>query len=99
MKKQTTPTKIKGHEVKALKSNPEYIVESEKLCPVTSSMQCNGLSVSIFCMAIGFLCAFLVRWRRASRLARTRAFHTFRHYGAGHRLTAASANDFDRVSS
>ena len=30
MKQQTTPTKIKGHEVKALKSNPEYIVESEK---------------------------------------------------------------------
>jgi hypothetical protein len=30
VKKQTTPTKIKGHEVKASKSNPEYIVVSEK---------------------------------------------------------------------
>jgi hypothetical protein len=30
VKKQTTPTKIKDHEVKASKSNPEYIVESEK---------------------------------------------------------------------
>jgi hypothetical protein len=29
VKKQTTPTKIKGHEVNASKSNPEYIVESE----------------------------------------------------------------------
>ena len=30
IKKQTSPTKIKGHEVKASKSNPEYIVQSEK---------------------------------------------------------------------
>jgi hypothetical protein len=30
VKKQTTPTKIKGHVVKASKSNPEYIVESDK---------------------------------------------------------------------
>ncbi len=30
VKKQTMPTKIKGHEVKASKANPEYIVESEK---------------------------------------------------------------------
>jgi heme-binding NEAT domain protein len=30
VKKQTTPTKIKGHDVKASRSNPEYIVESEK---------------------------------------------------------------------
>ena len=30
VKKQTSPTKIKGHEVKASKSNPEYIVESDK---------------------------------------------------------------------
>jgi len=28
VKKQTTPTKIKGHEVKASKENPEYIVKS-----------------------------------------------------------------------
>ena len=30
VKKQTTPTKIKGHEVKASKDNPEYIVQSDK---------------------------------------------------------------------
>lgn len=30
VKKQTAPTKIKGHEVKASKSDPQYIVESEK---------------------------------------------------------------------
>jgi hypothetical protein len=30
VKKQTTPTKIKGHKVAASKSNPEYIVESDK---------------------------------------------------------------------
>ncbi len=29
-KKQTTPTKIKSHEVKATKENPEYIVKSDK---------------------------------------------------------------------
>ena len=29
-KKQTTPTKIKSHEVKASKENPEYIVKSDK---------------------------------------------------------------------
>ena len=29
-KKQTTPTKIKSHEVAASKSNPEYIVKSDK---------------------------------------------------------------------
>jgi hypothetical protein len=29
-KKQTSPTKIKGHEIAASKDNPEYIVESEK---------------------------------------------------------------------
>ncbi len=29
-KRQTTPTKIKGHEVKALKENPEFIVQSDK---------------------------------------------------------------------
>ena len=29
-KKQTTPTKIKTHEVKASKENPEYIVKSDK---------------------------------------------------------------------
>ena len=30
VKKQTSPTKIKGHDVKASKDNPEYIVESAK---------------------------------------------------------------------
>lgn len=30
VKKQTAPTKIKGHEAKASKSDPQYIVESEK---------------------------------------------------------------------
>jgi hypothetical protein len=30
VKKQTTPTTIKGHAGKASKSNPEYIVESDK---------------------------------------------------------------------
>lgn len=30
VKKQTTATKIKGHEVKASKSDPQYIVESTK---------------------------------------------------------------------
>lgn len=30
VEKRTTPTKIKGHEVKASDSNPEYIVESSK---------------------------------------------------------------------
>jgi hypothetical protein len=30
VKKQTTRTKIKEHEVKASKSDPQYIVESEK---------------------------------------------------------------------
>lgn len=30
VKKQTSPTRIKGHEVAASKDNPEYIVESEK---------------------------------------------------------------------
>jgi Protein of unknown function (DUF2945). len=30
VKKQTSPTKIKGHEVKASKDNPEYLVESAK---------------------------------------------------------------------
>lgn len=29
VKKQTSATKIKGHEVKASKSNPEYIVVSD----------------------------------------------------------------------
>ena len=30
VKKVTSPTKIKGHEVKASKDNPEYIVRSDK---------------------------------------------------------------------
>jgi plastocyanin len=30
VKKQTTPTKIKGHEVKASKDNPQYIVETDE---------------------------------------------------------------------
>lgn len=30
VRKQTTPTKIKGHKVAASKSNPEYIVKSDK---------------------------------------------------------------------
>ena len=30
VKKQTTPTKIKSHEVKASKDDPEYIVKSKK---------------------------------------------------------------------
>lgn len=30
IKKQTTATQIKGHKVRASKSNPEYIVKSEK---------------------------------------------------------------------
>ncbi|MGL4196618.1 MAG: DUF2945 domain-containing protein [Allorhizobium sp.] len=30
VKKQTTPTKIKGHEVKASKADPQFIVESSK---------------------------------------------------------------------
>ncbi len=30
VRKQTTPTRIKGHAVKASKDNPEYIVESDK---------------------------------------------------------------------
>jgi len=30
VKKQTTPTKIKDHTVKASKSDPQYIVESTK---------------------------------------------------------------------
>ena len=30
VKKITAPTKIKSHEVKASKDNPEYIVKSEK---------------------------------------------------------------------
>jgi plastocyanin len=30
VKKQTTPTQIKGHKVAASKDNPEYIVETEK---------------------------------------------------------------------
>jgi Hypervirulence associated proteins TUDOR domain len=30
VRKQTTPTQIKGHKVAALKDNPEYIVRSEK---------------------------------------------------------------------
>jgi hypothetical protein len=30
VKKQTTPTSIKGHKVAATKDNPEYIVQSEK---------------------------------------------------------------------
>lgn len=30
VKKQTTPTKIKGHEVKASRADPQVIVESEK---------------------------------------------------------------------
>lgn len=30
VKKQTTPTKIKGHEVKASKTDPQFIVESSK---------------------------------------------------------------------
>jgi hypothetical protein len=29
-KKLTSPTKIKGHEVKASKDDPEYLVESDK---------------------------------------------------------------------
>jgi hypothetical protein len=29
-KKVTSPTQIKGHEVKASKDNPEYLVKSEK---------------------------------------------------------------------
>jgi plastocyanin len=30
VKKQTTPTQIKGHKVAASKDNPEYIVKSDK---------------------------------------------------------------------
>jgi Hypervirulence associated proteins TUDOR domain len=30
VKKQTTPTKIKGHEVKASKDNPQFIVETNE---------------------------------------------------------------------
>ena len=30
VKKQTTPTQIKGHKVAASKENPEYIVKSDK---------------------------------------------------------------------
>ena len=30
VKKQTTPTKIKGHQVSASNDNPEYIVKSDK---------------------------------------------------------------------
>lgn len=30
VKKQTTPTKIKGHEVKASKDNPQIIVETKE---------------------------------------------------------------------
>jgi hypothetical protein len=30
VRKQTTPTKIKGHKVAASKANPEYIVKSDK---------------------------------------------------------------------
>ena len=30
VRKQTSPTKIKGHEVAASKENPQYIVESDK---------------------------------------------------------------------
>ncbi|WP_454718884.1 DUF2945 domain-containing protein [Caulobacter segnis] len=30
IRKQTTPTQIKGHKVTASKENPEYIVESDK---------------------------------------------------------------------
>lgn len=30
VRKQTSPTKIKGHEVRATKDEPQYIVESEK---------------------------------------------------------------------
>lgn len=30
VRKQTTPTKIKGHKVAASKDNPEYIVKSSK---------------------------------------------------------------------
>ena len=30
VKKQTTPTKIKGHKVAASKDNPQFIVESDK---------------------------------------------------------------------
>ena len=30
VKKQTTPTKIKGHKVAASKDDPEYIVKSDK---------------------------------------------------------------------
>ena len=30
VKKVTSPTKIKGHEVQASKDNPEYIVKSDK---------------------------------------------------------------------
>lgn len=30
VRRQTTPTKIKGHKVAASKDNPEYIVRSEK---------------------------------------------------------------------
>ena len=30
MRKQTSPTRIKGHEVAASKDNPEYIVKSSK---------------------------------------------------------------------
>jgi hypothetical protein len=30
VKRQTTPTKIKGHTVAASKDNPEYIVKSDK---------------------------------------------------------------------
>ncbi|HEY8563981.1 MAG TPA: DUF2945 domain-containing protein [Beijerinckiaceae bacterium] len=30
VKRQTTPTKIKGHKVAASKDNPQYIVKSDK---------------------------------------------------------------------
>jgi hypothetical protein len=30
VKKQTTPTRIKGHKVAASKDNPQYIVKSDK---------------------------------------------------------------------
>ena len=35
-KKLTAPTKIKSHEVAALKNNPEYLVETEKSKKITA---------------------------------------------------------------
>ena len=48
VRKQTSPTKIKGHPVKASPENPEYIVESDKT-GARAGPQARGAEEAVGC--------------------------------------------------